>query len=137
MKIVVTSHGALCKGILESYQMLAGKNDDIISIKLGNDDTEFKKELQTAYTEYKDEGIIFLCDIPGGTPFNETYKIYLKDSRHVRVVSGLNLAMLLEVGLDISTATDLDELTTKAIKAGKDSITLVTEIEESNSEINF
>jgi len=137
MKIVVTSHGSLCEGILESYHMLAGQNVDLISIKLGNDDSEYKKEINDIYEKYKEQGILFLCDIVSGTPYNECYKLFLNDNVNIRVVSGLNLAMLLETGLALPLTNDLDALAGDAIYAAKQSITLAKDIEESNEEIDF
>ena len=44
MKILVTSHGALCNGILESFEMIAGQPPNIISLSLSKDDTgQYKK----------------------------------------------------------------------------------------------
>lgn len=137
MKIVVTSHGNLSEGILDSYHMLAGSNENIIYLKLGDDDTVYKKKLLEIYGKYKKNGILFLCDIVGGTPYNECYKIFLKDNKNVRVVSGLNLAMLLETGIAISITDDLDDLAQNAIASAMESITLAKDIEESNDEIDF
>ncbi|MEY8292663.1 PTS mannose/fructose/sorbose family IIA subunit [Carnobacteriaceae bacterium 52-44] len=102
MKIIVTSHGDLCEGILDSYEMLAGKNENIIAIPLRENDTgEFENKI-TELVKSIDDDILVLCDIYGGTPYNVSYYLYLEQSNRLRVVSGLNLPMLLETGLSLN-----------------------------------
>lgn len=128
MKIIVTSHGDLCEGILDSYEMLAGKNENIIAIPLRENDTgEFENKI-TELVKSIDDDILVLCDIYGGTPYNVSYYLYLEQSNRLRVVSGLNLPMLLETGLSLNNCTSLGEIVNVAIDAGKDSIKKAEEV---------
>lgn len=137
MKIIVTSHGNLCEGILNSYEMLAGKNDSITAISLKENDTgEFEREL-TNIIKLTEGDILVLCDIYGGTPYNIAYYLYLEESDRIRVVSGLNLPMLLETGLSLCNSISLDNVVNVAIDSGTDSIKKADEInlkKEMNSE---
>lgn len=97
MKIILATHGDFCHGIKQSYEMLAGTNDSIIPVSLSSTDTgEFKKEIENLIGN--DEYLI-LCDIFGGSPFNEVSKIALKNPDRIKVFSGLNLPILLECGV--------------------------------------
>ena len=62
----------------------------------------------------------------GGTPYNESYRHFLMYPDKVKVVSGLNLAMLMESGLALNNAVDLQELVDIAIDSGIQSITSST-----------
>ncbi|MEQ7046173.1 PTS sugar transporter subunit IIA [Enterococcus gallinarum] len=139
MKILVTSHGALCNGILESFEMIAGQLPNIISLSLSKDDTgQYKKELEDIIVTEKEDGLIILCDIIGGTPYNESYRHFLMYPDKVKVVSGLNLAMLMESGLALNNAVDLQELVDIAIDSGIQSITQAQPIlEENQLDIEF
>ena len=55
MKIVVTSHGDLCEGILSSYQMIAGDISPFIAVKL---DDKGISDFSSRLTEVLDEKII-------------------------------------------------------------------------------
>lgn len=128
MKIIVTSHGDLCDGILSSYKMLAGENEDIISISLGKDDMgEFQEQLEKTINNTAGE-ILILCDIYGGTPYNVSYYSYLEQSNRIRIVSGVNLPMVLEAGLSLHSPISLDEIVNVAIEAGSKSIKVAEEI---------
>ncbi|MEB3363209.1 hypothetical protein SDC49_04185 [Lactobacillus sp. R2/2] len=49
MKILITTHGNMAKGIYSSYQMLAGSTNQIKYLGLSPDDTgQFKKNLLTS-----------------------------------------------------------------------------------------
>jgi len=136
MKIIVTSHGDLCEGILNSYEMLAGKNNNIIAISLKENDTGEFDEKITEVVKSIDEDILILCDIYGGTPYNIAYYLYLEESDRLRIVSGLNLPMLLETGLSLNNSVSLDDIVNVAIESGAGSIKEAEEINLEN-EVNL
>ena len=71
MHIVVTSHGSFCTGALSVYEMVAGKTDGICAVSLDFNDTgQFTPRLREVVEAHLDEGVLILCDIIGGTPYN-------------------------------------------------------------------
>jgi PTS system mannose-specific IIA component len=67
------------------------------------------------------EGVLVLTDLYGATPCNIAQK--LTSQRHVYVVSGLNLSMLIRV-FNYPQLT-LEELSEKAVSGGKDGISKI------------
>jgi mannose PTS system EIIA component len=67
------------------------------------------------------EGVLVLTDLYGSTPYNIAQK--LTSQRHVHVVSGLNLSMLIRV-FNYPKLT-LEELSEKAVTGGKDGISKI------------
>ena len=67
------------------------------------------------------EGVLVLTDLYGSTPYNIAQK--LTSHRHVHVVSGLNLSMLIRV-FNYPQLT-LEELSEKAVSGGKDGISKI------------
>lgn len=125
MKVIVATHGDFCYGILDSYIMLVGENDDIIPISLGKDDTgDFKERLNLAIN--KEEKYIILCDLYGGSPFNESAYLLQKNVDNIRIVTGVNLGMLLEIGMLTKENIDLDDLEKIAVNTGNNSIKTVS-----------
>ncbi|RKZ49854.1 MAG: PTS fructose transporter subunit IIA [Gammaproteobacteria bacterium] len=67
------------------------------------------------------EGVLVLTDLYGSTPSNIARKLTLQ--RHVHVVSGLNLSMLIRV-FNYPHLT-LEELSGKAVSGGQDGISKI------------
>ena len=67
------------------------------------------------------EGVLVLTDLFGSTPCNIAQK--LSTQRHIHVVSGLNLSMLIRV-FNYPKLT-LEELSEKAVSGGKDGISMI------------
>lgn len=127
MKILVTSHGELCRGIVKSYEMIAGIPNNIVCLELKPEDTgEFRTMLSDIVENEKGNGLIILCDILGGTPYNESYQWFLKYPESIRVVSGLNLGMLIESSFGMSNKTSIDDIANIASKSGIESITIAS-----------
>ncbi|MCI1985032.1 MAG: PTS sugar transporter subunit IIA [Lactobacillus sp.] len=138
MKILVTSHGGLCEGILESYEMLAGSTKGITALSLRSDDTgEFKQELSDWIDQQQDEPLLILCDIHGGTPYNESYRAFLKNGDRVRIVTGLNLPMLLETGLALPQGLDISKMVALALKAGREAVSAAERVAATDDVIDF
>ena len=133
MHIVVTSHGSFCTGALSVYEMVAGKTDGICAVSLDFNDTgQFTPRLREVVEAHLDEGVLILCDIIGGTPYNESLRLFLEHEDTVRVLANMNLPMLLEAGMARTTAPDLEELYKTAVQAGLTSIKLSAQEGEPN-----
>lgn len=123
MNIIVTSHGDLCLGLVDSLEMLAGKQKKVESLSLSKEDTgQFKEHLRSLVQEKIAEPTLILCDIVGGTPYNESYQLFLENPDVLRIVSGVNLAMLTECALSLVNDLTLEELVEVAITSGNQSI---------------
>lgn len=137
MRILVATHGNMAKGICSSYEMLAGSNDKIDYLTLSQDDTgQFKQKLAQKI-EHESDDLLILCDIKGGSPYNECFAKYLENPQKIRVVSGLNLPMLLEVGLSLIGEPSLDQITDLAEKSGKNGVCVAEDTASSDQDIEF
>lgn len=123
MKIVLTSHGKLATGILDSYSMIAGNTNNISPIELTEDGiSNYRERLILLLDEIlKKDQILILCDIKGGTPYNECYRYFLENEDNIRIVTGVNLPMLIEVGFNIENKS-LKELEMLAVNSGKSGV---------------
>lgn len=123
MHIVVTSHGTFCTGALSVYEMVAGKPDGITAVSLAFDDTgQFAPWLRDVVESHLKEGVLILCDVIGGTPYNESFRLALEHPGRVEVLANMNLPMLIETGMLRAQAGSLDELYRIAVNAGVESI---------------
>ncbi|SRR5699024_4291086 len=124
MKIVVASHGAFCHGLVESYKMIAGDNSDIYAVSLTDEGIgEFSRELSKLVDKLiLEDDILIMTDIQGGTPYNESLKYMLDKPENIKVISGMNLPMLIEIGLALNNDMEIDQLVNRAVEIGRKSI---------------
>lgn len=121
--LILTSHGNLIYGIIDTYKIVIGnfpKEIKVISLGLNNDINTFEAELVKKIEELKDtKGIIILTDLEGGSPYNIAFKHSLREkhSTNIRVISGLNLPMLIEATENIENS-DFEKAVKSTITEG-------------------
>lgn len=120
MKLVITSHGDLCTGLVSSLNMIAGENKDVFTVKLTDAGIgEYTKNLHSLLDELiKEDSVLILADLKGGTPYNQSYSYTLEHPEKTRVVYGVNLPMVIETSMMMNVISDLDELANVAVNAG-------------------
>lgn len=122
--LILASHGQFAQAARETMEMIIGHKQDNIGTLLvveGKDYDTALAEIQALY-EHLDtqEGCIILTDIYGGTPANVATYLAIEHGENIRVFSGLNIPLLLEVVLD--QTSDLQEMETKIETVQKDAL---------------
>lgn len=121
--LLVVTHGDLGKSLLESIAIIAGEVKCSASVGLyhGDSPVRLREEIQ-GKVEALDtgEGVIVLVDFYGGTPGNEVMKLLV--THKMKVLSGVNMAMLLEIVVNREFTQDLEALARTALQSGKESI---------------
>ncbi|MFL8676066.1 PTS sugar transporter subunit IIA [Clostridioides sp. GD02404] len=102
--IVIAAHGNMAKAILESAELIVGKQEKVETLGLNHGDSidDFSKRLENGIEKYKDEGVLLLLDFYGGTPFNTSAIVINKFAKvcELECLTGVNLPMLLELFLN-------------------------------------
>lgn len=96
--IVLASHGELAAGVRQTGSMVFGDQENVavVSLKPSMGPDEFRANLEEAVGTLEDqEQVLFLVDLWGGTPFNQTSAL-VKGHDTWAIVTGLNLPMLIE-----------------------------------------
>ena len=96
--IVLASHGELAAGVRQTSSMVFGAQENVAVVSLepsmGPDD--FRANLEKAVATLEDqEQVLFLVDLWGGTPFNQT-TAFAKGHDTWAIVTGLSLPMVIE-----------------------------------------
>ena len=122
--IIVTGHGEFATGMLSSLKLIAGEQENLIGVDFtANDNTEtLEMKFKEAINELNCNEIIVLSDLAGGSPFKVSVVLSqtIKDKK-IRVISGTNLGMILEVSL-CRDGMEVDELIEFAKNSGVNSI---------------
>lgn len=122
MNIVVASHGTLCDGLVNALDMMVAA-DTVSVVPVGLDGRgidDFRGRLTEVVEGMLSSGpTLIMSDLIGGTPYNESFALMLLHPDQVRVVSGTNFPMLIEVAVAAAESNDLDEVTRIALEAGR------------------
>lgn len=102
--IVVSGHGKYATSIKSTLEFLAGKNDEIRYIDFTQEDTDItlKGKMQIVIDENIDSGILFVCDILGGTPFKCAVELSILKN-NIEVVAGCNIGSMLDTSFKLES----------------------------------
>lgn len=109
--IILISHGPFCEGLLASLNMITGEQEAMSAVALQPGETaehyrgRLKEEIDL---HYQDQGIMVLCDITGGTPYNSIG--YLARDYKVGLITGMNLPMAAAMVLERDEDSTLEDL---------------------------
>lgn len=100
--VVLTGHGKFAPGLNDSLSLIVGEQENYAFVEFCPEyapETLSEKLLAAAKATGGDE-ILFLCDMAGGTPFNETVKLLPQLGCSAEVLAGVNLPTLIEACTD-------------------------------------
>lgn len=126
--VVIITHADMAKGIETSVNLIIGKQEQFETIGLyeGEDFEEFKSKVGNTVEELNTgNGVIALVDLFGASPYNSVaYNMtsFQEKGIPLRLVTGVNLPMVIEVLMARETATSPDELYPISLESGKDGI---------------
>ena len=94
---LIATHGGFARGILDSIELIAGKQEriDTISILHETSIDAFGKELTDKIVELDDgEGVVVFCDLLLASPYNQATMSYraLQGKHEYRILSGAQSA---------------------------------------------
>ena len=114
-------------GMAANVKMLAGSDAELKAVDFadGMDVEVFEKQLAEAIDSYADcEAVLVLADIAGGTPYNRAAGLSMTRPK-VRVISGLNSSMLMDLCMRNITGDecpDVDALAADIMQTGHENI---------------
>ena len=116
VQIIVASHGDLACALVRAAELIAGPQEDVFCLALmpGDDVRVFQTRL--ADLAGLTRPALIMVDMMGGTPWNVALAV-APQNEQIRVISGVNLPMLLEVTFSRPTMR-LDQLVTLAQETG-------------------
>ncbi len=123
-KILLLSHGELAKEIWATSKLVLGEVSGVeyLTLPSGMDLTKYEQDIRRKVEE-AEGGLLILTDIFGGTPFITASRVFasMEDKDQVEVVTGMNLAMVLQV-FNFVGSMPVKELKNIAVTAGLEGI---------------
>lgn len=122
-RIVLAAHGPLASGFLGALELICGRVPNLVAVPLEATDSpeSFGDRLVEALGD-PNEPVLLLTDLCGGTPHNVALAV-ARDRPRVVLVSGVNLAILIEAATSLTSLDDaaIDRL----VAAGRDNLVAV------------
>lgn len=125
--MLLVSHGRMAEGMLDSMELIMGGCDrtHTVSLCAGEDFESFRAKVMDAIRLLDSgDGVLVFVDLYGASPFNASVYAAAQMAQEgisVRVLAGMNLAMLLETAA-MRASSSLQELVAIAGAAGRDGI---------------
>lgn len=122
--IVIATHGASAEQLLKSTEMVIGQQENVAYVDFvpgENADTLVDKYTQKLSELDTKEGLLFIVDFWGGSPFNAASRIAQEhdNSDTIDIVTGVNIPMLVEVFMARDDNPTLAELVATALETGQ------------------
>ncbi len=120
--VLLVSHGKMAEGVLDAAGMFVPDMPQAEAVSLSPSDSpeEFAARLREALGRVDTgDGAVILADLKGGTPCNQAA---LLTGERVRLLAGMNLALVMEVLLGREGAAGARELAESAMEMGKDAM---------------
>ncbi|MBM7341081.1 PTS mannose transporter subunit IIAB [Pantoea coffeiphila] len=122
--IIIGTHGWAAEQLLKTAEMLLGEQDNVgwIDFVPGeNAETLIEKYQARIHDLDVSQGVLFLVDTWGGSPFNAASRLVV-DKEHHEVVAGVNIPMLVEVLMARDDNPSFDELVALAVETGREGV---------------
>lgn len=121
--IIIVSHGTLSEALLNTSEMILGKQEKVVAIPLiasqGLDDLK-EKMREAVETLNSKEGVLILADMFGGSAANVSAGFL--STHKAEVITGVNLPMLLEAMLSRESYTEVKQLAKHIAEKSKSTI---------------
>ena len=131
--IVIVTHSQLGEALIDAAEFILGSRPQeavSVSIDLNQNADRLREKVAAGIKKVsRDQGVLILTDMFGGTPSNISYS-FLEEGR-VEVLSGVNLPVLVHA-LDNRGKMPLAELAASIETFGRKSITLASSILKGN-----
>lgn len=136
ISIIVSTHGQTSEEMINSAEMIVGKQTNIGSVpfNFGDNIEDLEDKINSLLKSFHNsDGVLILVDLKGGSPYNVSSQIALKNPR-VELVSGVNLPSLIEAIIS-RDSLNLEELAESVVAIGKDGIEkLIKDIEDEDED---
>ena len=128
--VFVCTHGRFGEELIKSAEMIAGETENVFSFSLlpGMPPEDYRSMLEQQLEKLQGGKVLCLVDLFGGTPC--TTCASLSKTYDMQIISGLNLAMYIEVTSqkDLHPREELIEVGLEILKdSGKDVVKLLNE----------
>ncbi|CAI3361399.1 PTS sugar transporter subunit IIA [Enterococcus cecorum] len=121
IKLVVVAHGHFATGAASALELIVGKQENVavIDFSEGMSAQTVKEKIAAELVDQSE--VLVLSDLLGGTPFKVSTELMTAFNGKMNVLSGLNLAMLIEA-VFAREMLAFDDLVDKLVNTAKEGV---------------
>ncbi len=122
--VIVVTHGTLANELIETSRMLVGSYENVVALDFmpgENVESLIKKISGVTDTLAESIPVLFVVDMFSGSPFNAS-SYFFKKRPGTRIITGVNIPMLVNILLERPDAGSIDELVEMSVSIGQDAI---------------
>lgn len=109
MKYLIIGHGGLAAGTKKTVEFLVGQREDVFTLDIGPEKDSIRSQIRDIVESCADSGLMVFTDMPRCDAHQ--YCLELRKEKDFQLVSGYNVALLLEALLEDEMPSDqLEEL---------------------------
>ena len=111
MEIILAAHGNLSVEMKNTAEMIFGKLKEcsIITFIPGENTETLKTKFNELINNFnKDEKILIIVDLFGGSPYNAAFEVAMKNN-NIEILTGLSVPMLLDILAQRESGIDIFE----------------------------
>ncbi|MDO5328702.1 MAG: PTS sugar transporter subunit IIA [Coriobacteriia bacterium] len=119
--VIIATHGQFAEGLVDTAKMFADNISNIKVLPLNTStslDDYFDETMEAIEEVDEGDGVIALVDILGGTPSTTLFRAKNKFHKNVKIVTGLNLPMMVALLTELEENTNMDDLAKSLVEAG-------------------
>ena len=126
--IIISAHAALAEGLLGAVSMIAGEQELLFGVNFlpGESLTDLIERVSMQISASGAKRALVLTDLYGASPANAASAALFSVETETVVVTGVNLAALLEAVLTRSDDEPLGVFAARVAQAGRENIRLIT-----------
>jgi len=135
ISVIIGTHGMFSEEILKSAEMIFGSQENVgtVTFEPGEGVDNLLEKYNKLINELDcNDGVLFMVDLFGGSPFNAASIIAMKHD-NMEIVTGVNLPMILET-LGSRDFSNISELLAIAENAGKEAVKVLIKTFETDTE---
>lgn len=135
--VILTGHGSFATGLYQAVIQIIGAQAQFSAVNFpdGMSCEQLEQQLTASLKECdKGDGVIFLTDIIGGSPF-QLSAMLSSQFKHIEVISGINMPLLLEILLQ-RDELDIQTLRLKLVENAQNSISSLWHEQQKKPTIN-
>lgn len=108
MKVLLVSHAYMAKGVKSSVELILGPQENLFAmVAYVDDEAPFEKEIKSFLEENKNDKLVIVSDLLGGSVNNELMKL-VTDKENVILITGMNLILVMSVLLASEDTIDYE-----------------------------
>ncbi len=125
VEIVIIGHGNFASGIVSNVSLISGTPDHchVIDFTFDMSPDLIGEKISEVINSSEGNGVLIFTDLLNGTPFNVAAR-YALTYPDVKLVYGVNPAMLLETIIGRNSEDNVNVLAERAVETGKSQIGL-------------